>query len=360
MYQSPELSPEKLRSLSGDVQKLVKAADLIYVNDQLPGITRKRKADKTFTYHYNGKRITDKQELLRIRKLVIPPAWENVWICPLHNGHIQVTGHDVRGRKQYRYHPNWNDLRNQSKFSRLLTFGEKLPQLRLQLEHDLSDRTLSERKVLAAVISLMERTYIRIGNSEYEKLYGSYGLTTMKDQHVKISGDSLLFSFKGKKGVSHKISLRNRKLARIVKQCREIPGKELFQYYDPEGKRHSIDSGMVNRYIHECTGDEFTAKDFRTWAGSLNALRAFYELGTAATEAEKKRKVVAALDYVSKQLGNTRTVCKKYYVHPMILDMYDSQSLHDHLKELDNIEKNDKLTGWTKDELVLMKILRCR
>jgi DNA topoisomerase-1 len=222
----------------------------------------------------------------------------------------------------------------------------------------LSKKELCLEKILATVIGVMERTYIRIGNSEYEKTNGSYGLTTLKDQHVKLQGDSLQFSFVGKKGIAHKINLNNKKLARIVKQSREIPGKELFQYYDENGNAHPIDSGMVNRYIQEITGEEFTAKDFRTWAGTLNALKAFKELGQAQTQMEVKKKLVEALEYVSQKLGNTRTVCKKYYVHPLIIDLFEKQSLTAYLEELDKIEKDDNLTGWTRNEEVLMKILR--
>jgi DNA topoisomerase I len=359
MLQEINMSASKLRSIAGDIKKCVKAAHLIYVTDSQPGISRIKKG-KGFLYLYEGKKVTNKEVLDRIKKIVIPPAWKNVWICSVHNGHIQATGYDVKERKQYRYHALWNEIRNHTKFSRLLDFGEKLPQLRLQIEKDLALKDLCEEKVLATVISLMERTYIRIGNSEYEKLYGSYGLTTLKDQHVKIQGDSIQFEFKGKKGVPQKISLQNRKLARIVKQCRDIPGKELFQYYDESGHRHSIDSGSVNRYLQNITGDDFSAKDFRTWAGTLNALHAFCQIGDARNETDKKKKLVEALDYVSKKLGNTRTVCKKYYVHPMIINLYEQQSLKDYLKELNKIEKNDGLTGWTAAERVLLKILQSK
>lgn len=353
------ITPSRLRAIAGDTKKCVKAINLIYVTDNQPGIQRIRKG-KGFLYIYEGKRVSDKEILDRIKKIVIPPAWKNVWICSINNGHIQATGYDAKDRKQYRYHSLWNELRNHTKFSRLLDFGEKLPQLRLQLEKDLSLKDLCEDKVLATVISLMERTYIRVGNSEYEKLYGSYGLTTLKDQHVKITGDSIQFAFKGKKGVAQKISLQNRRLARIVKQCRDIPGKELFQYYDANGHRHSIDSGSVNRYLQNITGDDFSAKDFRTWAGTLNALHAFSLVGDAKSETEKKRNLITALDFVSKKLGNTRTVCKKYYVHPMIIQLYEQQSLTDYLKELNRIEENDGLTGWTAAERVLLKILQAK
>jgi len=354
------ITTSRLRAISGDVKKCVKAVNLIYVSDGEPGIQRLKKG-KGFLYIYRGKKLSDKEELERIRKIVIPPAWKNVWICSINNGHIQATGYDARDRKQYRYHPLWNELRNHTKFSRLLEFGEKLPQLREQLEKDLSLRTLCEKKVLATVISLMERTYIRIGNSGYEKLYGSYGLTTLKDQHVKIHGSSMQCSFKGKKGVFQEISRNNKKLARIVKQCRDIPGKELFQYYDEHGNRHSIDSGSVNSYLQEITGEDFSAKDFRTWAGTLNALQAFRIVGDAKTETEKKRKLVEALDYVSKKLGNTRTVCRKYYVHPTIIQLYENNSLTNYLSELDRIENDDDpSSNLTPAEKTLMNILRSK
>lgn len=242
---------------------------------------------------------------------------------------------DIRGRKQYRYHPMWNTMRNETKFHRLYEFGKVLPSIRLKIEEDLTKKELTEEKVLATVVSLMERTYIRIGNEDYEKLYGSYGLTTLKDNHVKIDGDKILFSFKGKKGVDQRITLKNKRLARMVKQCRDIPGKELFQYYDREGNRRPIDSGMVNQYIREASGGDFTAKDFRTWAGTLNIIHAFKCIGEAESETDCKKKIVAALDEVSKQLGNTRTVCKKYYVHPGIIKLYEEKNLLKYLSELD-------------------------
>jgi len=233
-----------------------------------------------------------------------------------------------------------------------------LPSLRLKLEEDLAKKDLCVEKVIATVISLMERTYIRIGNDGYEKLYGSYGLTTLKDRHVKIEGSKLVFSFKGKKGIFHNVSIRNQRLARMVKACRDIPGKELFQYIDSEGNRKSIDSGMVNKYIKEATGGDFSAKDFRTWAGTLDVLRAFKAMGQAGSDSDCKKNIIAALDEVSKKLGNTRTICKKYYVHPGIIQLYEEKNLEKYLKELDNIEKPDDLSGLTSEERVLMKILQ--
>jgi DNA topoisomerase I len=352
-----ELSHKEFLKIDKDYNKAAKAADLVYVNDHDPGINRIKKG-KGFVYIYDNKPLKQAAEIARIRKLAVPPAWTNVWICPKENGHIQATGFDIRGRKQYRYHSAWNALRNETKFHRLYEFGKVLPSIRLKLEEDLAKKELSEEKVLATVVSLMERTYIRVGNDEYEKLNGSYGLTTLKDSHVKINGDNLLFSFKGKKGIEHKIPLKNKRLARMVKQCRDIPGKELFQYYDAEGNRKPIDSGMVNRYIKDASGGDFTAKDFRTWAGTLNIIRAFRSIGEAETESDCKKNIVAALEEVSKQLGNTRTVCKKYYVHPGIIKLYEEKNLFKSLGELDKIEQPDDLTGLTSEERVLMKILK--
>jgi len=352
-----QLSHKEFLNIHKDYTKAAKAADLIYVSDKEPGISRIKTA-KGFRYVYNGKPFKEKDELERISRLAIPPAWINVWICPKENGHIQATGVDVKGRKQYRYHRLWESLRNETKFHRLYEFGKVIPSLRLKLEEDLVKKELCEEKVVATVISLMERTYIRVGNDDYEKLYGSYGLTTLKDKHVTVNGDTIEFSFIGKKGVEQKINLRNKKLARMVKQCRDIPGKELFQYFAPDGSRQSIDSGMVNRYIKEATGGDFTAKDFRTWAGTLNILRAFCTIGEPEADSDCKKNIVAALDEVSKKLGNTRTVCKKYYVHPGIIKLYEDRTLQKYLKELDQIEKEDNLAGLTSEERVLMKILK--
>lgn len=351
------LSKKKIRNIVKDPVKTAEAVNLIYVNNTQAGIIRQRHG-KTFSYLADNKPVKDKEILLRIKSLVIPPAWEDVWICKHDNGHLQATGIDVKKRKQYRYHPLWNTLRNQTKFFRLLEFGKALPEMRLQLEKDISLPGLPLEKVLATVVSLMERTNIRIGNGFYEKLYGSFGLTTLKDKHVHVNGNKISFAFKGKKGVSHDISISSKRLAGIVKKCRDIPGKELFQFMTPEGQHHSIDSGMVNDYIKKIGGGDFTAKDFRTWSGSVQALLAFRELGFSETQTESKKKVVAALDAVSKLLGNTRTVCKKYYVHPIIITLYENKSLKKYIDELDGIEIDDEKTGLTTEEKVLMKILQ--
>jgi len=352
-----KLSHKQFLHIDRDYASAAKAVNLVYVSDLQPGIQRVKKG-KGFSYLFKDSLVKDQALIKRIKGLVIPPAWNNVWICPLENGHIQVTGFDVKNRKQYRYHELWNILRNETKFHRLLEFGQAIPLLRLQLESDISGKELSEKKVIALVISLMERTYIRIGNSGYEKMNGSYGLTTLKDKHVKIDGEKVHFSFVGKKGIAQDISLHNKRLARIVKQCRDIPGKELFQYFDETGNSRSVDSGMINNYIREVTNMDFTAKDFRTWAGSLNILRAFKSIGEAIDETARKKNIVAALDVVSSKLGNTRTVCKKYYVHPGLISLYEANNLSKYLNELDELEQPDEKTGHTKEEKVLLKILK--
>ncbi len=357
MEKLAELSHREILKLDKDYMKAAKMADLIYVNDKDPGILRCKKG-KGFSYTWNNKPIRDKAQLERIRKLVIPPAWTNVWICVKENGHIQATGYDVRQRKQYRYHQLWHVLRNETKFHRLYEFGKLLPSMRLKIEEDITRKDLSEERVIATIVSLMERTYIRIGNDDYEKLYGSYGLTTLKDNHVKVSGDTIHFCFRGKKGIEHKISLKHRRLANLVRKCRDIPGRELFQYIDDEGNRKPVDSGMVNRYIKDATGGDFTAKDFRTWAGTLNILRAFKAIGKAESESDCKKNIVNALDEVSKKLGNSRTICKKYYVHPGVIKLYEDRSLNKYLKELDRIEEPDDLAGLASEEKVMMKILK--
>jgi DNA topoisomerase-1 len=340
-----------------DYAKAATLAELVYVSDTQPGIIRYKKG-RGYMYMYEGKLLRKKEEIKRIRSLAIPPSWTSVWICALPNGHIQATGLDMRKRKQYRYHPLWSVLRNETKFHRLYEFGKALPVLRKQLEVDLNQKHLTASKVIATVISLMERTYIRVGSGEYEKQNGSHGITTLKDKHVAIAGDTIRFSFKGKKGVSHDITLKSKRLARIVKNCREIPGKELFQYYDEEGNKHPVDSGMINSYIKETTGMDFTSKDFRTWAGSINLLQSLRSMGEAVTAGENKKNIVAALDEVSLKLGNTRTVCKKYYVHPGLIAMYEANNLNKYLLQLENAPCTDSTTELHTDEEILMKILQ--
>ena len=353
-----KISPSKILKIMKDPEKSATAVNLIYTNDsENQGIAR-RKRGKKFSYFSGDQKVKDAEEIQRINQLAIPPAWENVWICALQNGHLQATGIDAKKRKQYRYHTVWNALRNHTKFYRMLQFGEALPNIRLHLEQDLAHRKLDKRKVLALVVSLMERTNIRIGNNIYEKLYGSFGLTTLKDQHVEIKGQKIQFSFKGKKGVYHDIDLKNAKLAKAVKNCRDIPGKELFQFYDDDGQRHPIESGMVNDYIKEISGENFSAKDFRTWSGTVNALIAFKEIEAQESDDNQKTKIKNAIEMVACELGNTSTVCRKYYIHPLVINLYENDSIKKYLKELDEIEVDDGKAGLTKEELIVMKILQ--
>jgi DNA topoisomerase I len=353
-----KIRPRRLKKLANDVIAMAKAVNLVYVNCQEEGISR-LKAGRGFRYIFRDEVIKDKEVLKRIRSLVLPPAWEQVWICPIPNGHLQATGIDARKRKQYKYHPQWNACRNQTKFYRLLDLGRSLPAIRKQIEKDLSREGLPRDKVLAAVISLMEKTGIRPGNEFYEKLYGSFGLTTLKDKHVTINGHSIQFSFRGKKGVEHTVSLKSKKLARIVQHCRDIPGKELFQYIDDEGHRQSIDSGMVNEYLKQVSGTDFTAKDLRTWCGSVAALEALIEAGEYETEPEAKKKVLEVLDKVSGRLGNSRTVCRKYYVHPLLPEIFATGKLKKSIEkaiEKKNGEKGNG-NGLRAEEFLLVSIL---
>ena len=299
-----------------------KAAGLRYVSDQQPGLHRV-KAAKGFRYtDAEGKPVRDRETLGRIKSLVIPPAWTDVWICRHSNGHLQATGRDARGRKQSRYHPHWREVRDETKYERMALFAVALPRIRERVGNDLLLPGLPREKVLATIVRLMETTHIRVGNTEYAKENGSYGLTTMRNKHVEVHGSKITFDFKGKSGVHHAIDLNDRRLARIIKRCEEIPGYELFQYLDHEGNHHTIDSQDVNEYLREITGEHLTAKDFRTWAGSVlaNELLLQFEPFTSATQAKKN--VVQAITAVAAQLGNTPSVCRKCYVHPAVLEAY--------------------------------------
>ncbi|MEO5910242.1 MAG: DNA topoisomerase IB [Pelobium sp.] len=341
----------KMIKIGRDSRITAKAAGLRYVEDRTKGFYRK-KVGKGFSYvDHQGETVKDKELLERFKSLVIPPAYEDVWISPYLNGHLQFTGYDVKGRKQYRYHADWNSIRNQSKFFRMRNFAVALPGIRKQVEKDLKRKELPFEKVMALVVKLIELTHIRIGNESYSKLYGSFGLTTLKDRHVKFDGANVNFAFKGKKGVYHEIELHSKKLANLVKKCQDIPGKELFQYYDEDGKHYSIGSGDVNNYLKEITGEDFTAKDFRTWAGSVHALCAFKSLGELDSEKDTKKNIVSVIDDVAKKLGNTRTVCKKYYIHPSVISSYEKGNLHKY-----NV-KNSPKTLLTTEERLLVKLL---
>jgi DNA topoisomerase-1 len=297
-------------------------AGLHYVSGAGPGIHRIRRG-KSFRYiGPDGKPLRDERHLARIRSLVIPPAWTDVWICPSKHGHLQAFGWDAKGRKQYRYHPLYRATRDQAKFSRMIAFGTVLAVIRQRVSRDLERRGLAKEKVLATVVRLLETTHIRVGNDEYAKENDSFGLTTMRDRHVRIAGAKLLFRFRGKSGMEHAVELTDQRLARIVKQCQDLPGYELFQYLDESGKVCRVDSADVNRYIREICGQDFTAKDFRTWAGAVLAARELYEAGPCDSETSGKRAIVAAIKSVGRRLGNRPATCRKYYIHPAILDAY--------------------------------------
>lgn len=321
----PALSPRSSAATSESHATTAAAAGLTYVTDSEVGITRKRVGSGFAYYQPDGTLIRDRTARRRFAALGIPPAWDDVWICPDPNGHIQVTARDAKGRKQYRYHPRFRAGRDQSKFGRMLTFSEALPKLREQVERDLRPTGLSRRKLLATLVRLLDRTLIRVGNDEYTKANRSFGLTTLRQRHVAVAGHTVRFDFRGKSGVQHSVTVTDRRLAKIVQQLQDLPGQQLFKYVGEDGRRQSIDSDDVNAYLREVTGLDVTAKDFRTWTGTMLAARALREMGPPANEREAKRNVNVALDQVAARLRNTRAVCRKYYVHPSIIEKYHNR-----------------------------------
>ena len=310
------------------------AAHLRYGSDLHPGLRRLR-AGKGFRYvDAAGKPVRDDATRQRIRSLAIPPAWTRVWICPQANGHLQATGFDARGRKQYRYHPRWRAVRDEAKYDRMVAFALSLPALRSRVEADLALPGLPRRKVLAAVVRLLEVTLIRVGNEEYARSNHSYGLTTLRNHHLDVDGSKLRFHFRGKSGVRHDVTISDRRLAHILRRCQELPGQELFEYQETAGVVRSVGSDDVNEYLREVTGQPFTAKDFRTWAGTLLAARALLTCEPCKSKAQLTKNVVAAIDQVSRQLRNTRAVCRKCYVHPGVIDAYLDGSLASVLSQL--------------------------
>ena len=304
-----------------------KSAGLRYVSDDTPGITRRRNGSGFAYFDAKGKRVRDPDTLLRIRELVIPPAWEQVWVCPDPRGHIQAVGRDQRGRKQYRYHPKWREVRDSTKYEKMIAFVHALPKIRARVKHDLTKYHLLREKVLATVVRLLETTLIRVGNDEYASSNNSYGLTTLRDRHAKVNGSEVHFRFKGKSGVAHEVCVDDPHIAKIVRKCQELPGEELLQYVDEDGKVRDITSTDVNDYLREITGQDFTAKDFRTWAGTVLAARALQEFEAVDAQAKLKKNIVRAVESVAKRLGNTRAVCKRCYIHPSVLDSYMDGSL---------------------------------
>lgn len=343
-----------------DPELAAKHAQLRHVDDTAPGITR-HKARNGFDYRSPaGALVREVDTLKRIRSLAIPPAWTNVWISPDPNGHLQATGRDGRGRKQYRYHPRWREVRDEAKYSKLLIFSRALPKLRARVEDDLKRPGLPRDRVLAAIVRLMDMTLFRIGNNEYAKENKSFGLTTLRNRHVAIEGSRIHISFRGKHGKHHESDLNDRRLARIIKHCRDLPGYELFQYLDDNGDRHAIGSAEVNDYLREVTGEEITAKDFRTWAGTKLAAEALQQFELFDTEAERKKAVLRAVEKVAKHLGNTPAICRSCYIHPAVLDGYLDGSL---LKSLSEDTRNylaENIEGMSAEEAAVTAFLRVR
>lgn len=305
-----------------DPEQSAGEAGLRYVVDTSPGITRHRAGKGMFYRNSNGEKIDDERTLSRIKSLAIPPAWNDVWIATNANAHLQATGRDTKERKQYIYHSKWAEVRDKAKFERIVDFGNALPVIRDKVNTDLGKRGLPREKVLAAIVKLLETTLIRVGNDQYARSNQSYGLTTLRDRHADIEGATITFSFAGKGGIDHEIEMKDRRLATIVRNCQDLPGQQLFQYLDADGNRQSVDSADVNEYLQKISGQDFTAKDFRTWAGTMLAAEALAGFGIDADETTARSNIVSAIENVSKQLGNTPTICRKCYVHPAIIDAY--------------------------------------
>lgn len=343
-----------------DPKEAAEEAGLRYVSDDQPGYTRKKKGDEFEYFDTKGEPITDETRILRIRRLAIPPAWTDVWICPSANGHLQATGRDARRRKQYRYHDKFREARDTTKYEKMLIFGAALPKIRERVQADLALPGLQKNKVLATIISIMERTFIRVGNDEYAKQNNSYGLTTMRNKHAKVKGTKVLFDFRGKSGVQHQVELGDRRLARIIKKTQDLPGQELFAYVDEDGNVRDVTSQDVNAYLREITGEDFTAKDFRTWAGTVLAAVALNALDPCETKKEMKKNVTSAIKAVAHILGNTPAVCRKCYVHPVVLETYLSGGMIEGLRR----KTAEALEANTQDlqtvEVAVMKFLQQR
>lgn len=335
-------------------------AGLRYVSDHMPGIVRE-KSGAGFRYRYpTGELVREQPVLKRIRSLVIPPAWGQVWICPDPAGHLQATGRDARGRKQNRYHPRWREIRDETKYARMVAFGRALPRIRKRVKKDLAQPGLPRTKVLATVVRLLEVSLIRVGNDEYARENDSFGLTTMRDRHVKIRGSTLRFHFRGKGGKWHEVDIDDRRLAKIVKNSQELPGQELFQYIDDDGERKTISSEDVNEYIREIAGAEFSAKDFRTWAGTVLAALALQQFQKFDSQAQAKKNVVQAIEAVAERLGNTAAICRRCYIHPEVLGAYLDGTLVHTLKRSAQKQIAENLTRLRPEEAAVLALLQHR
>jgi DNA topoisomerase-1 len=343
-----------------DPREAAESAGLRHVSDGGPGIRRKRAGAGFFYLLPTGARISDSRVLRRLRSIATPPAWTDVWLCPSADGHIQATGRDARGRKQYRYHPSFREMRENAKFDHLFAFAEVLPTIRAKVAEHMMQRQLAREKVLATVAHLLEATLIRVGNDEYARQNKSYGLTTLKNRHVAVEGSEVRFRFTGKSGKQWSLTLRDRRVAKIIRACQELPGQDLLQYFDEEGNVRAVTSSDVNCYLREISGREVTAKDFRTWAATVGAARALDELGTFTSTSEAKRNVRTAIERVSACLGNTPTICRKCYIHPEVVNAYLEGNLLFGGKPQAGPDLGDELARLRPDEAALLAMLRSR
>jgi DNA topoisomerase I len=355
--QSEDSACEPIVTLVKDPVEAAKMAGLRYVSDKKPGIRRERVGENFSYIGVNGKPIKDEETLKRIRSLAIPPAWTDVWICPNPRGHIQATGRDAKGRKQYRYHPKWRKVRDETKYDKMLIFGIALSTLRKRVAEDLKLPGLPREKVLATIIQLLDITAIRVGNEEYARENQSYGLTTLRNQHVNVSGSNIRLHFRGKSGKEHTYVVQDKKLARIVKRLQDLPGHELFEYLDEHNEVRSVESADVNEYLREITKEDFTAKDFRTWWGTVVTIEVLKELGETETQTQAKKNITQAIKEAAQHLGNTPTICRKCYVHPQVLDAYLNGTLLKTLKEQEERGSHKELAGLHPEEIALMEFL---
>jgi DNA topoisomerase-1 len=351
---------EPVAALPDDAVETARQVGLRYVSDNMPGITRKPTKNGFRYVDADGKPIRDEETLARIKSLAVPPAWTDVWICPMDNGHIQATGRDAKRRKQYRYHPRWRSVRDEAKYGRMLSFGKALPVIRKKVEKALKLPGLPREKVLATVVYLLQATMMRIGNEEYARHNKSFGLTTLRDRHVHIDGSEVEFHFRGKSGVSHAITVDDPRLARIIKKSRDLPGQELFQYIDEDGEQCSVDSADVNDYLREITGEDYSAKDFRTWAGTMLAAIALQEYEKFDSEAQAKKNIVRAIESVAEKLGNTPSICRKCYVHPAVLDAYLDGTMLQALQQRAQEELVKDIKALRPEEAAVVALLQQR
>lgn len=343
-----------------DAPAAARSAGLRYVNDEQPGLHRKGKPGAFQYVDADGERVRDDDTLERIRKLVIPPAWTDVWICKYAHGHLQATGRDVRGRKQYRYHARWRELRDESKYERMLSFGKALPAIRKAVDAGLKLPGLPREKVLATIVFLLEATMMRIGNEEYARDNQSFGLTTLRERHVRLDGTKVQFRFRGKSGVHHSVEVQDRRLANIIRRTLDLPGQELFHYVDDDGETHTVGSADVNEYLQSIAGEDYTAKDFRTWSGTVLAAVALLEYEKFDSEAQAKKNIVQAIEAVSKKLGNTPTICRKCYVHPAVLESYLDGTMLEALRRRARQQMKEDLHELKPEEAAVLALLQQR